>query len=260
MTECLVWFVNGCLIGDNVMNNNESFVGRLKKYCQSLLSYPQVGGHSPLFTLPAEPFGQGDTERCIEIPWAVSCYRGEKRVLDIGYANAEDRYLSELLSLNIPQLFGVDMVPKSSPGIISVIGDIRSTSFPDNFFDLVFCISTIEHIGRDNSVYHIPYVGVDHEGDFKALQEIYRIVKPCGRVVVTVPYGKSYDYGWFIHYDDARLQRLVESSKLSIIQEDYFIYKSGWRKCDKSELVNTLYQDDNAPAAAGLACILLEKR
>lgn len=252
--------MDGCLVGDILMSNNEPIIGRLKRYCQSLLSSPQEGGHLPSFTLPAEPFGQGDTERCIEIPWGVSCYRGEKRVLDIGYANAEDRYLSELLSLNIPQLFGIDMVPKNCPGIISVVGDIRSTSFPDNFFDLVFCISTIEHVGRDNSVYHIPYAGDDHEGDFKALQEIFRIVKSSGRVVVTVPYGKLYDYGWFIHYDDARLQRLVESSTFSTIQEDYFIYGSGWHKCDKSELVNILYQDDNAPAAAGLACILLEKR
>ncbi|WP_342679593.1 class I SAM-dependent methyltransferase [Methanofollis sp. UBA420] len=242
------------------MSNNETFFERLNRYYRYLLSDPPLGRHSPLFTLPAEPFGQGDTERCIEIPWAVSCYHSEKRVLDVGYANAEDRYVSELLSLNIPQLFGIDMIPKNCPGIISVVGDIRNTSFPDDFFDLVFCISTIEHIGRDNSVYHIPYVSEDNEGDFKALQEIYRIVKPYGRVVVTVPYGKSYDYGWFIHYDDARLQRLVELSKFSIVLEDYFIYRSGWHKCDKSELASTLYQDDNAPAAAGLACILLEKR
>lgn len=238
----------------------ESFLRRLKKCCHPLLSTPRVGGDSLVFTLPAEPFGQGDTERCIEIPWAVSCYRDEKRVLDIGYANAEDRYVSKLLSLNIPQLFGIDMVPKNYPGVVSVVGDIRSTSFPEEFFDLVFCISTIEHIGRDNSVYHIPSEGEDDEGDFKALQEIYRIVKSRGRVVVTVPYGKSYDYGWFIQYDNARLQRIIGSSKFSIVRDDYFIYRSGWYNCDKSELMSILYQDNTAPAAAGLACILLEKR
>ena len=58
------------------------------------------------FRLPEEPFGVGDTERCIEIPWAISCYRGEKRVLDVGYANAEDRYLNGPSLLSIPQLYG----------------------------------------------------------------------------------------------------------------------------------------------------------
>jgi SAM-dependent methyltransferase len=239
---------------------NDSFFGRLMKYCHSLAAEFIASGHPPLFTLPAEPFGQGDTERCVEIPWAVSCYRDEERVLDVGYANAEDRYISDLLSLNIPQLFGIDVMPKRCPGIISVGGDIRDTPFPDNFFDFVLCISTIEHIGRDNSVYRIPFDGADDEGDFKALQEICRMIKPYGRAVVTVPYGKLHDYGWFIHYDDTRLQRLVKSSNFSIILDDYFVYRSGWHKCDKSELVNVLYKDNNAPAAAGLACILLEKR
>lgn len=242
------------------MSKNDGFIRRLKNYCHSLRSDHHASGYLSSFTLPVEPFGQGDTERCIEIPWAMSCYQTERRVLDIGYANAENRYVSKLLSLNIPELFGIDMVHKNYPGIISVVGDIRNTPFPEGFFDLVLCISTIEHVGKDNSVYSIPYVGKDNEGDFKALQEIYRIVRPRGRVVVTVPYGKSYDYGWFIHYDGARLKKLVESSKFSLILEDYYIYRSGWQKCDKSELANILYQDSDAPAAAGLACILLEKR
>lgn len=242
------------------MVNTESFIGKFRKYIRDAISGNHNEAYDSLFTPPSEPFGEGDSERCIEIPWAVSCYHNEKRVLDIGYANAENRYISPLLSLNIPQLFGFDMVVKDVPGIISVVGDIRETSFPDNFFDFVLCISTIEHVGRDNSVYHIPYGGADEEGDFKALKEIYRIMRPHGKAVITVPYGKLYDYGWFVHYDDDRLTRLIESSKFSIIRNDYFIYKSGWYVCDKSELKNTLYQENGAPAAAGLACVLLEKR
>lgn len=65
-----------------------------------------------IFELPFEPYGVNDTERCIEIPWAISCYKGEQKVLDIGYANAEERYLKELSSLSIPQLYGIDIVKK----------------------------------------------------------------------------------------------------------------------------------------------------
>ena len=51
-----------------------------------------------------DPVGYGDTERCVEIPWALSKYSDETTVLDVGYANAEERYIKSLLSLKIPNL------------------------------------------------------------------------------------------------------------------------------------------------------------
>jgi len=208
----------------------------------------------------SEPVGIGDSERCIEIPWALSKYSGEQTVLDIGYANAEERYIKALLSLKIPHLHGLDICEKSIDGIISHIGDIRNTNFNDNFFDLVFCISTIEHIGRDNSVYQAgSYENLDN-GDFESLNEIYRITKSNGKVLLTVPFGKFFNYGWFIHYDENRLNKLLGSCPFDIVVMDFFRYEKGWHKCNKSDLANTLYNDNSAPAAAGLVCVLLEKK
>ena len=109
--------------------------------------------------------GVGDTERYIEIPWAISEYSDEHTVLDIGYANAEERYIASLLSLKIPNLHGLDISEKKIDGIISHTGDIRQTNFEDNFFDFVFCISTIEHIGRDNSKYIHNFIEDLESGD-----------------------------------------------------------------------------------------------
>lgn len=80
-----------------------------------------------IFKLPSEPFGIDDSERCIEIPWAISCYSGEERVLDVGYANAEDRYLEQLLSLNIKELHGIDIIEKILEGsfLIKVTSEIQ---------------------------------------------------------------------------------------------------------------------------------------
>ncbi len=211
------------------------------------------------FCLPRETFGWEDTERCIEIPWAFSCYQGEKRVLDVGYANAEERYLSGLLSLKVPQLYGLDMITKDIEGIIPVQGDVRNTNFPEGFFDLVLCISTIEHVGRDNSIYFRAKEQIDDLGDCKAIREISRITKRRGRIVLTVPFGKFHDYGWFIHYDKNRLEKLIKASGCKVLQQDYFIYMDGWRKCHRDALKDILYKDNNASAAAGLVCMLLEK-
>ena len=214
-----------------------------------------------IFELPFEPYGVNDTERCIEIPWTISCYRGEKKVLDIGYANAEERYLKELSALNIPKLYGIDIVEKDINGIITIRGDIRKTNLPYNiFFDLVFCVSTIEHIGRDNTVYDKKYYENDDLGDLKAIKEIHRITKKGGRIVLTAPYGKFHDYGWFIQYDDGRWNELIRASKCKQLREDFFIYKNGWYNSNKHELKDILYGDNDAPAAAGLVCVLLEKK
>ena len=213
-----------------------------------------------IFELPFEPYGLKDTERCIEIPWTISCYKGEKKVLDIGYANAEERYLKELISLNISKLYGIDIVKNDVKGIITISGDIRKTNLPNNFFDLVFCVSTIEHIGRDNTVYAKTYCENDDLGDFKAIKEIHRITKKGGRIVLTAPYGKFHDYGWFIQYDDGRWNELIRASKCKKLREDFLIYKNGWYNSNKHELKDILYGDNNAPAAAGLVCVLLEKK
>ncbi len=211
------------------------------------------------FRLPYEPFGFGDTERCIEIPWAVSCFQEERRVLDVGYANAEDRYLRELVALRIPELYGLDRAKKDIAGIIPVIGDIRKTGFPEGFFDLVFCISTIEHVGRDNSIYFADKDPADEQGDFAAMKELSRITRKRGRIAITVPYGRYHDYGWFIQYDRARLKMLTEASDCKILRQSYFIYEDGWRSCPGEGLKGVLYKDNDAPAAAGLACVLLQR-
>lgn len=227
-----------------------------KKGLLNLLS-PNYGSYK--FTMKKEPFSKGDTERCIEIPWALSCYRGESRVLDIGYANAEERYLKPLLALRIPELYGVDLARKDIDGIIPFICDIRKTSFIDEFFDLVLCVSTIEHIGRNNSIYLEVQGDFDEYGDFAAIKELYRITRRGGRMVLTVPFGKLHDYGWFIHYDRYRWSNLIKASKYNIVKEEFFIYKDGWRTSSPHELETVLYKDNNAPAAAGLVCALLSK-
>jgi SAM-dependent methyltransferase len=206
-----------------------------------------------------EIIGLGDSERCIEIPWGLSKYSDEQTVLDIGYANAEERYIKSLLSLKIPYLHGLDISKREIEGIISHLGDIRKTNFDDNFFDFVFCISTLEHIGRDNSIYRADCIEDEDQGDLDAIREIYRITKNEGKIVITLPFGKLFNFGWFIHYDENRLNTLLNACPFEILKEEFFIYKNGWHKCDINDVKDVLYHDNEAPAAAGLVCLLLKK-
>ena len=60
-----------------------------------------------VFSIDTPLYGLGDSERCVEIPWVLSRFRSESRVLDIGYANAEPRYLQARDTLRIAFLVGL---------------------------------------------------------------------------------------------------------------------------------------------------------
>ena len=62
------------------------------------------------------------------------------------------------------------------------MADGRRLPFPDESFDHAYSISVLEHIGGD--------------GDADALNELARVVRPGGRIVVTLPYDDVYSEDW----------------------------------------------------------------
>jgi O-antigen chain-terminating methyltransferase len=87
------------------------------------------------------------------------------------------------------------------------------------------------------------------------MAEMLRILKRGGKLILTVPFGRFVDYGWFINYDSVGIERLLSSSRTSAIQADYFQYTlGGWMPCSADDLRNTVDGDNGAPAAAGVAC------
>lgn len=79
-------------------------------------------------------------------------------------------------------------------------GDMRHMPFEDDYFDTVTCVSTIEHVGHDNSRYGSDRTDAGQE-DVVALAEVARVVRPGGRVLITVPFGPFRIYSWSKHYD-----------------------------------------------------------
>lgn len=144
--------------------------------------------------LPIPPAGY---ERLIEIPWVLSRYRGEARVLDVGYAFAHHSYLLALTELGARRLVGVDLNKARVPGVEPVVADLRELPFEDGAFDIVFCVSVLEHIGRDNRLYGLADER-DEDGPLAALGELRRVLARRGRLLLTVACGPSQDFGWYI--------------------------------------------------------------
>jgi SAM-dependent methyltransferase len=169
-------------------------------------------------------------ERPIEIAWTLGRYRGERRVLDLGYAFAEPIWLSALIAAHPGELTGVDLVERDVPGMQSVVADLRSLPFENRSFDVVFCISTLEHVGSDNTRYGAS-AEADPNGPASALQELRRVVTRGGRILLTVPSGGSPDeQTWYVRHSADEWRELFRQADLYVYdEEEYARTTDGWR-------------------------------
>ena len=92
-----------------------------------------------------------------------------------------------VLSAQVPVMF-VDYrpLPVALAGITSVGGDVSKLPFADRSLDSVSSLHVIEHVGLGR--YGDP---VRAEGSRRAARELARVVKPGGRLFVSVPVGRE---------------------------------------------------------------------
>jgi SAM-dependent methyltransferase len=165
-----------------------------------------------------------DPSRYLELPETrreLGLRPGE-RVLDL----ASPKLLAVVLAragadvVSVDQLESeIDAWRKLTPGeprLALEVGDGRALRFEDTSFDAAYSVSVLEHIPEP--------------GDEEALRELTRVTRPGGRVVLTLPYARTYREDWrdapvyadqggqvdrhFFQrwYDDARVERLVAAA------------------------------------------------
>jgi SAM-dependent methyltransferase len=187
-------------------------------------------------------------ERAIEIPWCLARYAGERRVLDAGYAFAEPAYLAGLTALGAGELTGVDLSASEVPGLRSVVADVRQLPFPDGSFDLAFCISTLEHVGRDNEIYEVD-ARRETSGDEAALRELRRVLGHDGRLLVSVPTGLEDDQGWQLVRPPADWIALFERAGFIVYEDELYARDgTGWHAATLTEASAARYEGPGAGA------------
>jgi SAM-dependent methyltransferase len=167
-------------------------------------------------------------ERAIEIAWTLGRYRGERRVLDTGYAHAEPIWIAALLDAGIEELVGVDLVEREVPRMRTVVADMRKLPFPSRSFDTVFCVSTLEHVGADNTRYGAE-AERDPDGPRVALHELRRVTARRGRILVTVPTGRRPDSEWYVAQSADAWRQLFDETDLYVYDEEEYVHTGeGW--------------------------------
>jgi len=134
-----------------------------------------------------------DIFRNIEFPITIKllCPKKDERILDIGCGESIlPSYISKNYQciITATDILDVEKIQreffKKTRGIRQKgkfefkIEDSTNLSFSDETFDSVYAVSSIEHIPND--------------GDSMAFKEMLRVVKPGGKIVVTVPFSNKY--------------------------------------------------------------------
>lgn len=182
-------------------------------------------------------------DRAIEYPWVLKNVALKKgSFLDVGST------VGKLFRQHLPNEVTVYALNtekeqrfSEEENIKHVVGDIRNTDFKDNTFDLITCISTLEHIGVSGR-YNIKE---DKGGDLKAMNEMFRILKKGGRLLVTVPYGCEDVLPLNKLYNSSRIKKLFEGYK--IISSTYQKYNSEfyiWTEVNEKEASVTNWRKD----------------
>ena len=181
-----------------------------------------------------------DPSRYLELPWALEQLGAKpgERVLDL----AGPKLLSVALARRGVRVTAVDQLEREIdawralagdvPGLELAVADGRALPFEDASFDHACSLSVLEHI--------------EEPGDVAALNELARVVRPGGHVLVTLPHAPRYREDWrdapvyanepsggrsFFQrwYDAARVDELVAAApSLEVVSRDVVRMQPNW--------------------------------
>jgi hypothetical protein len=220
--------------------------------------------------------GYGDRldERIVEYPWFFSRLpAGPGALLDAGsILNYE--FLLKHPRLDSKSVFVSTLAPEAEcfwgRGVSYVFEDLRQTCYRDGFFDWVVSLSTIEHIGMDNTMLYTADASKresDRQAYLQAVLEFARVLKRGGTLYLSVPFGARKDHGWFQIFDAPMVDRLIEAFHPARMTETHFRYApGGWVRSNREQSRDAtffdihqrrIYDPDFAAASRAVVCLEL---
>jgi SAM-dependent methyltransferase len=206
-------------------------------------------------------------ERAVEYAWALSRLRAAQgvRLLDVGCVLNQPFYAPLLRSWFDERWYlNITYEPLNDEGSASMVAhDIRDCPLPDGWFSAITCLSTLEHVGMDNTIYTqgaiaAPAAGTDLVARAEpAVREMLRLLAPGGTLLMTVPFGRAEDRGWFQVFGPEGIERLRSLGDGASV-EVFRVSEQGWSASTPEDARDVVY-GEGAVASAAVACLAVEK-
>lgn len=208
---------------------------------------------SLMYVIPAwrKKYAQLDiNERIVEVPFILKNLPADTKAKALDVACCETIFPIQLASLGY-QVTGLDIRPYElkHPNFTFLQEDICQTSLSANSFDVITCVSAIEHFGL-NTIY-----GKSNQGtsDKNALESMFKLLKPGGKLLLTTPVAQQFYQSEFMKvYTPTQISQLF--NKFKIVKQEYFSpnpQHNTWQKTSKNKLP--------APPFFGVVTIIAQK-
>lgn len=150
-------------------------------------------------------------------------------------------------------------------------GDLRDMPFENESFHCVVSISTLEHVGLDNTKLYsntASHKEYNPDSATKAVEEMWRVVQKGGTVLISVPYGKAAVYDWLRIFDENALSELYSTTSWGKVERRFYRNGSnGWTEVDADNCLDAGYSSPltegkytpNRPGAEAVAILELTK-
>lgn len=196
----------------------------------------------------------GIDERVVEYPWlferVAALATRDARVLDAGSVLNHWRILEQWRSAGFPPVsivtLGYEGFAQVSKKVRYEFADLRQLPYRDEWFTMVLCLSTIEHVGMDNRIYgsDASAAGNPTTESRRAVAELHRVTAPGGTLLLSVPYGARSNRGWFRILDAGDLDQLTSMPGWDRRQSRFFhSTQDGWREASAEALRSAGYNE-----------------
>lgn len=194
------------------------------------------------------------SERAVEIPIAfgfLASLASKGNILEVGnvLSNYENS-LSDYLGIRSRRI--VDKFESNTD-----VDKVDLMDLPSNEkYGVIVSISTVEHIGQGvdpESAYGESTLSRDLEAPLKAISKIYDLLSIGGKALVTVPFGKLIDGGWYIQFSKEYLNLLTQkyamnqgATSIRFLKEEAMQIVNGsphqlWKEVKADELIEVEY-------------------